>query len=246
MVHERLPRHTRRSQLAAPRVAGGADFLSRTRVAWVGTNGQTHSAIPVQLRLFYLGRFGPFDVDFARAVASLTGHIGFLPSGVERIRCRVIPSFIGRGVAHDAHGVGGLVAPSPVQHVARWCFLRGPQVVPLLFDVVPRNLQGLQAPARHGNQVLLQRLHAKGVLDFKINQLAIGAIRVHKVLVPPLEEARGHTSVLELPPVKSSAHAGGCGQGHGIGMVRGTPVTRLLCMACQAGVIADVSNGFGA
>jgi hypothetical protein len=161
----------------------------------------------------------PLHVRLPRSVAGLAGDVRLLPARVEAVVRGVVALFVGGDVAGQAHRVGSLVATGPVQHVAGRGLFVGKEVEPAPGVHVPGHLQGLQAPAGAGQQVLLQRCRAEGVQDVEIGRPTVGAVGVDTPALAFAEEARGHAAVGEAGVGEVAGHGVGGRRRHGAGVV---------------------------
>ncbi len=127
-----------------------------------------HQALLV--RVLGSGRIGPCPGDMARAgaVAGLAGHVHVGPGRGVAVGGQIIVFLQARRVAVGAHVVPGLVAPGPVQPVARSQCLIGIEVepalaAPILGPAVPGDAERLQPAAGERDQILLKGIDAEGV-----------------------------------------------------------------------------------
>src|SRR5271169_3585445 len=97
------------------------------------------------------------------------------------------------------------------------------QMEPLSVLCVPRDRQRLQPSARQLDEVLLQRVHAKGVAHFVVVQLAVGSIGAYDELPAAPGEGRGNASVAEMRAVEVAEDRLLVGALHGGAVLRALP-----------------------
>lgn len=100
--------------------------------------------------------------------------------------------------------------------------------------------QRLIAPAGQREQILLQRVDAKGVVNFKILQVPVGAIGIHKVFSITHKKARLHLLVTETGLIEIAQYGLIIRQRHSLRMVGFFPVFNLLGVASRALLLTDV------
>ena len=115
-------------------------------------------------------RVRPIDMARAGAVAGLAGDVHVAPRGRIGVGAEIIVLFEVSRVAGGALIVPGLVAPGPVQRAARRQRLVRIKMHPalaalILRPAVPGDSERLIAPARKGDQILLQRIDAERIGD---------------------------------------------------------------------------------
>jgi len=92
-----------------------------------------------------------------------------------------------------------------------------------LGPTVPGHAQGLKAPTRKFNQVLLERIEAKHIRDLVIAEFAIGSVRAREEFSIAPEEAGCHAEVRVLGAIEISEHAGLVGGLHREVVMRALP-----------------------
>ena len=110
---------------------------------------------------------------------------------------------------------------------------------------IPADRQGLQATTRQLNQILLQGLDAKRVLDLEIGKLAVGPVGAHEESIVAAKKTRGHSGIREARISKIAEHRRIRGVLHGAGVLRGLPRGMLGCMTTRAGGTADEGRRLG-
>ena len=190
----------------------------------------------------------PRDVAGAGAVTGLARHVHVRPRGVEAVLGQPVVLLEVRRVAVGAHVVPVLQEPGPVEDIAVVDLLSRVQVEPALpagrrRAAVPRDAEGLIAPAGKLDQVLLQRLDPEGVGDPVVAQGAVWTVRPHEVLPVAREEGRGHAVLGEARVAEVPQNGLAVGRLHGQGVVGDLPQLVLLAMAPRARLAADVGGG---
>ncbi len=190
----------RRPRRAALRVAGLGHRRPGDALALVQRERETlarRERLPVALLV------RPRDVAGAGAVAGLARDVDLVPLRIEGAGLRVeVLAQVGR-VALGALEVPVLLHAGPVQRIAGLDVLAGIEVEPALAALrlrarIPRNAQGLQAPAGQLDQVLLQRAHAERVFDLVIGELAVRPVRVDEEFAVAAREGRRRSGVGEF------------------------------------------------
>jgi hypothetical protein len=157
---------------------------------------------------------GPLDMGRCRAVTGFAGDVDLAPGGVIGLAGRIVAlAQIGR-MALGTLQCPVVVDAGPVQGVAMVDLLLWIEVEPALpaFALRPRipgDRQHLVAPVGERNQVLLQRIDAKGVADFVVGQLAVRPVGAHHELVAAPEEGRLDAVLGEPAVVEVAENAGG-------------------------------------
>ena len=115
----------------------------------------------------------------------------------------------------------------------------GVQAEPAFRHRIPSDGQRLQAPARQLDQVLLQRLDAERVFDFKIGGLAIRAVGADKKFAVAPGENRRTASVFEAAIGEIAEDILFRRLLHGAGMLRAGPGFGRAGVATGASLAAD-------
>ena len=144
----------------------------------------------------------PTDVPRALAVAGLAADADLGERRGEAIGRRIVVLAHAGRMALGAHEVPVLVQLGPVQDVVVTDLLVGIEVEPALAarflrPAVPGDRQRLQAAVRKLDQVLLERIEAKRVLDLERGELAVGSVGFDQKLAVLAKEARAHAVVVE-------------------------------------------------
>jgi hypothetical protein len=262
-VADRASRRMVLRDLAAARVAlcAGCDLAGRVaRTAALGNTGvgihgpghvpalvvhdrQTLAWAIEALPVAFLAR--PGQVVRRRPVAGLATDVDLRPAGMETAGGRVIVLAQSGRMTVCAHEIPVLLQLRPVQRVAVADVLPRVEVEPaltaaLLGSRVPGDTQGLQAPVRKLDQILLQRRDAEGVLDRKFGEPPIGSVCAHEELAVTAEERGGHAHVGESGVVEVAQHGALAGLGHRGGVLRALPGVELPRMTLPALGAADV------
>ena len=140
--------------------------------------------------------------------------------------------------------VPGLVAPGPVQRAARRQRLVRIKMHPalaalILRPTVPGDSERLIAPARKGDQILLQRIDAERKGNRIIMQRAVRPFGAHHECLATAAESRRDAMMIEARAVEIAQHRFGRRLLHRLRMMRDRPVQRLIRVAAGAGGGAD-------
>lgn len=183
-------------------------------------------------------------------MATLAADGLLLPGAGEAVFPVVVVLEQARGMAIGAHCVPVLVAPCPVQWIARSEALAGVEREPalatlLLRPAVPRDRQRLEAAAGKCNQILLQRMEAKGVENPEVRRLAIFPFGIDEEDVPPAEEPSLDARLVKHRIVETAQHVVlGC-VAHGPGVIRVVPLRGLLGMTAETTIGSGVTFARG-
>ena len=147
-----------------------------------------------------------------------------------------------------AHPVPVLIDPGPVQLVVVGDLLVGVEVKPALAALVlrpgvPSERQRLEAAAGEGDQVLLQRVDAEGVVDLVVVHGPIGTVRLDEEAVALAVEARGDAVLGERDVGEVAQHRGRRRDLHRLVVLRAVPSLRLGGMAAGADRSTDEGRG---
>ena len=108
------------------------------------------------------------------------------------------------------------------------------EMIPLLFIYIPDNGKTLQTATRKGNQVLLKRIPAEGVGDFKLAYLTVRPSGVNKKPAVLAIKAGGCAMDFKNSVVKIPQNGLLIGHGHGMIMVGALPFVVRLLVAVHA------------
>ncbi len=144
------------------------------------------------------------------------------------------------GVAGGAYEVPVLVAPGPVQRVARWQRLIRHQMVPALAALLgraaaPRPRQNLPPAVGEEHEVLLQRIHAEGLTHRKIGGHTVRAVGADQAALALTPEARGVATIGHSDPRKVARDIRRRRGGHRAGVIALVPGGDLVGVAAGAG-----------
>ena len=159
-------------------------------------------------------------------MAGLAADIDLKPGGGIAILIAVIGFMDPSGMAFGAHPVPGLTAPGPVQPITRASDLVGRQAVPLFLHRIPGDVQTLEPSSGKGYQILLQRMHAKNIGDFKNAGLAVRPFGFNHELPIQAKKSAGHPVIRigESDVFEVTQHGFVGGPVHGQIMVRTSPL----------------------
>src|SRR5215469_8588171 len=93
---------------------------------------------------------------------------------------------------------------------------------------------GLKASTRHRDQVLLQRVDAKGVLNFVVVEPAVRPVGPGHEFCATAKERRGHTKIREGRVVEVAEHGSRVRELHRKLMMRPGPSLQLVPMTAAA------------
>ena len=265
-VRERAARHPLLGKFAAARVtqAAGLDLLAHqggrdvaARVARVRIDRPDDTVAFVEpdeeafARIITLAerppallRPGPADMPRPLSMTGLAAHADFREAGGKAVGCRIVILAHAGRMASRAHEIPVLVQPGPVQHVVVLDLLVRVEMKPalaalLLRPAVPGERQRLQPAVGKLDEILLQRLDAEGVLDFKRGEVAVGPVGLDEKLSVPAKEARMHAVIVEARTGEIAQHRFVACVLHGEPMLRAVPKLRFALMAAGAGLAAD-------
>ncbi len=229
-------------QPGAARVAGGA-------LVDLGVRAGERPVRGGQRRLAALARGGApacaLGVRAAGAVAGLAAHVRLGPGGGVAVVLVVVALAVGGGVALAAHQVPVLVAPAPVQVVARGDRAVGVQREPGLARGIPGDREGLQASALLRQQHLLQRPDAEDVADRERLRAAVGPLRGDHEVAAAAVEARRRRTLAEVDfagagLAEVAEHGLRRRRLHRMAVLRFGPGVRLVGVAGEAVAVGDV------
>ena len=228
---------------ALQRLAAQGDILTR-RPGPGPAFGETHREAAALTPLQRAG-LGQLHMGGPRSVAGFAGHVDFRPGGAVAAALGVVVLFEIGAVALGALQVPVLVGAGPVQRVTGDNGLVRVEVKPALAPVfggarIPGNPEGLQASAREGDQVLLQRLDAEHVVDAVVGQLAVRALGIDPELIALAVEAAGFSGVVEACVPEIRQHRVGRCHLHGEVVVRALPGGEFLGVTACAGLGAHI------
>ncbi len=179
-------------------------------------------------------RFGPGHVARAGTMAGLAAHVDLGPRRRVGVRLRVEALDQVRGVALRAHAVPVLPVARPVEPVGTRDPLARVEEEPSLPGHVPRQGEGLHAPAWKADEVLLERIPAEGVGHREDRGLPVGPVGLDEELRPVAKEAGLHPVALENDAGEIAPHRRSARLGHGAVVVRSRPRLRLPLVAARA------------
>ena len=147
-------------------------------------------------------------------------------------------------MALRAHEIPVLVQFRPVQDIVVLDFLIGIDVKPalaafVLRPAVPGKRQRLNTAVGEFDEVLLQRIDAKGVFHLEHGKLAVGAVGLDQEFSVLAEEARMHAVIIEAGIVEIAEHGLVGGVLHRGLVLRGIPQLCFRLVAAGAGLAAD-------
>jgi hypothetical protein len=153
----------------------------------------------------------PRHMGRSRAVALLAGDVDFLPASLVAIFFGEVILLQVRRVAIGAHVVPVLIRPGPVKNVTVgnrvvWVEVEPTLAAFALGPIVPAHAQGLKAPARKFDQVLLERIEAEHIRDLVIVEFAVGPIRTHEKLSIAPKKTGGDAEMRELGVIEIAEH----------------------------------------
>ena len=169
-------------------------------------------------------------------MATLAGDVDVDPAGGIAVGSEVVVLLQMGGMAARALIVPGLVASGPMETIAGTqglAWVKGKPALPtlLLRTAVPCNPKCLIAAARKGNQILLERIDAEGVVDFIIVQRAVRSLGPRHELVAIAGECRRHVMMGQRYVGEIAEDRGGIRLLHGKGMMRSLPALGRRHMA---------------
>ena len=190
-------------------------------------------------------RIGERDVLTARPMTGLTAHIDLLVVGIEPVVHRVVAFLDVGAVTFRAAGIPVKETARPMQRVAGRNMLVGVEVVPPLSALafgpgVPGHRERLQPAIAEGQQILLQGLNPKHILDRISLQLTRSVIGLDEKGVPFLAEGGGDAKIIECCVVEVAQDRLGRGLLHRQIVVGVSPVGSGLLVAAGAGGIAEI------
>ncbi len=191
-----------------------------------------------------LRRACPGHMPRARPMAGFTGDIDLRPSSLITVRRKIeVLAKIGR-VAVGAHIVPGLVRAGPVQWIAGRNRLIRVQMEPALpagrfRTAIPGQAERLDAAAREGDQILLQRIDAERVGNLIVLQFTVRTIGSDEVLAVLARECGGHAEMRDAPIVEIAEDAARGRLLHSLVVMRAAPALGLGLMAGCADLTAD-------
>src|SRR4051794_17948015 len=147
-------------------------------------------------------------------------------------------------MALGTHEIPVLIQLGPVQDIVVfdlfvWIQMKPALTTLLLWPSVPCKRERLHATIWKLNQILLQRIHAKGVLDFKGCELPIRVVGFNEELSISFEKPRVHIIVIEARVIKIAQHRLRRGMLHGVLVLRGLPEICFRPMASRADLASD-------
>ena len=213
-------------QRHAAAVATGAGF----RLAG-GAHQIRLEALP---RRCLIAMFRPLQMAGCRAMTALTAHAQRLPLTGKGIRYRIVVALKTGGMTFNAHEVGVLLRPAPVQAVLVIHRLTVVQMKPALLGHIPRRAVGLQAAIVQLQEVLLQRFDTESVGHRIIGGLAFGIRCIDPETTVTAKKTAGFGVGAQGLLVEVAQHGIISGRLHGQLVVRIQPVGMLLAVAALA------------
>ena len=233
-------------------VAMGVAIVQRHAAAVAAGTGFRLAGGAHQIRLeappvrSFITTFRPLEMAGCRAMAALTAHPQCLPLAGIGIVYRVVIALETGGVTFNAHEVGILLRPAPVQAVLVIHRIAVVQMKPALLGHIPGSAVGLQAAVVQLQEVLLQRLNTESVSHRMIGGLAFGIRSIDPETTVTAEEAAGFSIAGQGLLVEVAQHRIVVGRLHGQLVVRVQPVGMLLGVAALAtGFIHPLRAGRG-
>src|SRR5262249_3442195 len=143
---------------------------------------------------------GPRDVVRAWSMARFAPDIDLRPRAGEPTGVSIVVLAKVGGMTLGTHVVPILLRPGPVKLIAEVDLLAGIEMKPALparglGARIPGDAEGLQPAIGERDEILLQRIDAKSVLDLVITQLPIGTVGVDVEPPRTFEERRSHARV---------------------------------------------------
>ena len=187
----------------------------------------------------------PFDVTRPGAVTRLARDVDLVERRLVGVARGVIAFADMRRVAFGALQIPVLVPTGPMQRVAVVDLLvriKMKPALPALFLLarVPCDRQRLITAAGKLDEILLQRIDAKGVLHLIVGELAVGSVGAHDVFPVALGELRFDAAMGELRVVEIAANRRWIRNLHCELMMRSCPRLELGLVARLARDRADV------
>ena len=185
-------------------------------------------------------------------MAGLAGDVHVAPARRIAVAGEIIILLQIRRVAGRALIVPGLVAAGPMQRAARGQRLVRIKMHPalaalILRPAVPRDPERLIAPARKGDQILLQRIDAEGIGDLVIMQRPVRPFGARHEGIAIAAECRRDAVMIEARAIEVAEHGRRRRLLHRLRMMRASPAFHLIRVATRAGGGADEGrrSGFG-
>lgn len=150
-------------------------------------------------------------------------------------------------MAFGAHEVPVLIQLGPMQNIVMsdpfvWIEME-PALAALLFRPrIPRDRQSLEPSIGKFHEILLQRVDAEGIFDFKSRKLSIRPIGFDEKLVVLVKEARMYPEIIEARIGEIAEHCRVSRMRHSMLVLRHLPGLRLRLVAGGASLTADESE----
>ena len=192
-------------------------------------------------------RIGECNVLASRSMAGLTAYIDLFIVGIKPVVPRVVAFLDVGAMAFRTAGIPIEESTRPMQRVTGCDGLVGVEVIPPLPALalgpgIPGNRECLQPAVAKRQQILLQGLNPKHILDRIRFQLASGVIGLNEKGVAFLAEGRGYAKIIKGRVVEVAQDRLGCGLLHRQIVMGACPVGVGPLMAAGTGGITDVAR----